>query len=144
MNLNENAAYLKGLFEGLPIDETTPEAKLLAGAVKIIGVMAEQIEALAAECKDLREYIEELDDDLGSVEEEVYGADFDDEDDDDDDEDDDEANFYEATCPSCGEVVCFDDTLDPESITCPACGDKFSCVCDGDCDCCSSDCDKED
>ena len=67
-----------------------------------------------------------------------------DEDEDDEDEDDDEANFYEATCPSCGEVVCFDDSLDPENIVCPACGEKFSCVCDGECDTCDEDCDLDD
>ena len=44
--------------------------------------------------------------------------------------------FYEVECPSCGETVYFDDTLDTDSLVCPACGEKvmdFE-LCDGDCD----------
>ena len=147
MKITEKAAYLKGLYEGLGISDKEPSGKIIGELLALVGTMAEQIEALSSECKELREYVEELDEDLASVEEDIYEDDEDveeeDEDDDfsfDDDDDDEDANFYEATCPSCGEIVCFDDTLDPESITCPACGEKFSCVCDGDCDGCSSDC----
>ena len=35
--------------------------------------------------------------------------------------------FFEIECPSCGEVVCFDETIDPENLACPACGEKFTC-----------------
>ena len=148
MKITEKAAYLKGLSEGLGISDKEPTGKIIGELIELVGAMAEQIDVLSSECKELREYVEELDEDLASVEEDIYededGEFSDDEDDelvyDDDDED---ANFYEATCPSCGEVVCFDDTLDPESITCPACGEKFSCVCDGDCSGCGSDCDKD-
>jgi hypothetical protein len=31
------------------------------------------------------------------------------------------------TCPGCGEVICFDETIDPENLTCPACNEKFAC-----------------
>ncbi len=147
MKITEKAAYLKGLYEGLGIDSSEPTGKMIGELIELVTKMSEQIEALSAESKDLREYVEELDEDLAAVEEDIYDdaeeddEDFEDEDEDDYDEDDDEdANFYEATCPSCGEIVCFDDTLDPESITCPACGEKFSCACSGDCDSCGSDC----
>ena len=152
MKITEKAAYLKGLYEGMGIGDKEPTGKLIGELIELVSNMAEQIDVLSNECKELREYIEEIDEDLDAVEEEFYGDeeddeddDFDDDEDDDfDDEDDEDANFYEATCPSCGEIVCFDDTLDPDDITCPACGEKFSCVCDGDCEGCSDCCDEED
>ena len=47
------------------------------------------------------EYIEEVDQDLGDIEEEVFGYDEDEDDFDDDDYDDDE-EFYELECEACG------------------------------------------
>ena len=40
----------------------------------------------------------------------------------------DEDEYFECECPSCGETVCFDCTIDPEELTCPACGEKFECI----------------
>ena len=60
--------------------------------------------------------------------------DYDDEDEWDDDEDsdegfefgDEETTIYEAECPSCGEVVDFDEeTLEKGSIVCPNCGETL-------------------
>ena len=42
----------------------------------------------------------------------------------------DDTDYYEIVCPSCGETVCFDESLDPENLTCPACGEKFGCIVD--------------
>jgi hypothetical protein len=36
--------------------------------------------------------------------------------------------YFEVECPSCGETVCFDSTIDPEELTCPSCGEKFECI----------------
>ena len=142
MNLTENAAYLKGMAEGLKEGmgaEVTPKDKLIEKLLDLTIEMAETIESLQKECEELREYADELDSDLGDVEEYLFA--------DDDDEDDyDEDETYEVTCPSCGEVVCFDDSIDPEDLICPACGEEFGAVCDcedcEECDC--EDCDKAD
>ena len=145
MKITEKAAYIKGLIEGMELDLTTPTGKLFGEISELLTEMADEIKKLSENARELREYVEELDDDLTDVEDDLYEIDEDeDEDDDDEDEDDDEANFYEATCPSCGEVVCFDDSLDPENIVCPACGEKFSCVCDGECEKCDEDCTLDD
>ena len=53
---------------------------------------------------------------------------FDEDDEDDDYEDEDDSEYYELECPSCGEVVCFDDSLDPENLVCPACGEAVDTV----------------
>lgn len=137
MKITENSAYIKGLFDGLGIDPATPEGKLFDKMLGIIGDMAESIAKLEDECKNLRAYIEEIDEDLGALEEEWYC------DDDDcdccDDDDCDCCDCYEITCPACGEQVCLDEDIDPSNITCPACGEVFDCICDGDCD--DDDCD---
>ena len=136
MNLSENAAYLKGLAEGLGVGNETPTDKLIIKLLDLTHEMAQTIEALQSECDELREYADELDADLGDVEEYLFS--------DDEEEEYDEDETYEITCPACGEVVCFDDSVDPEELICPACGEEFGtvcCDCDGE-DCCN--CEKDD
>ena len=135
MTISEKAAYIKGLAEGLNLDYTTPVGKVMGKVLDLLSDLSAEVTDLREETNSLREYAEELDEDLGDVESDLWG---DDDDDDDDAEDEDETGFYEATCPACGETVCFDDSIDPEEVICPACGEKFSCVldCDGDCDNC--------
>ena len=70
--------------------------------------------------------VDEIDEDLGDLEEEFYGLD------DDDDcgcghchHDEDEAEF-EVTCPSCGDTIQLtDDMLEEGSIVCPGCGETL-------------------
>ena len=92
MGISENAAYLKGLFDGYEIDKNSKEGKIIGEMLNLIADMADKINALEADNKDLHEYVEELDHDLGEVEEELYfGDDYDDDDYDDyDDLNDDE------------------------------------------------------
>ena len=39
-----------------------------------------------------------------------------------------EEDYFEVECPSCGDTICFDSTIDPEELVCPACGEKFECL----------------
>ena len=131
MTITEKAAYIKGLAEGLELDGSTKEGKLFSAIIDLVSDIAEDVEYL-------EEYIEEIDEDLGGLEEYVY--ELDDECDccdcDCDDCDDDccdccdceEDEYFECECPSCGEIVCFDSSIDPEELTCPACGEKFECI----------------
>ena len=143
MNINKESAYLRGLLEGYELDGNKKEVKLIAKMLELIDEMADHITALEADNAEMREYIEELDHDLGAVEEDLYmDEDYDDEEF--DDEYDEDSDYYEIECPSCGEVVCFDDSLDPDNLVCPACGEKIDDVelCDGDCDACDKDCEE--
>lgn len=126
MKLTEKAAYLKGLMDGMNFDKNTNEGKLIAGIIDMMDDLALSVSDLEDETATLSEYVEELDEDLGSVEEDLYGEEDDEEDDDDD--------FVEIECPHCGEEVYFDESIDPEHIICPACGQEFSCVCDCGCE----------
>ena len=136
MKLSEQAAYLTGLAEGMNITDATPHDKLITKLLELVSEMANTIELLENRCDELTDYADELDADLGDVEEYLFS----------DDEcdccgsEDDEA--YEVTCPSCGEVICFDSSCDPEALICPACGEEFDAICDGECDCCEG-CDEK-
>lgn len=137
MKLSENAAYLKGLAEGMGLNESDPSSKLTVKLLDLVTKMAEKIEDLEDQCDELRDYADELDADLGDVEEYLFSDDDEYDEEYDDDEDEDEDDTYEVTCPSCGEVICFDDSCDPERLVCPNCGEEFNCVCD---ECCEGDC----
>ena len=143
MNINKESAYLRGLLEGYELDSNKKETKLFTKMLELIDEMADHITALEADNAELREYIEELDHDLGAVEEDLYVTDeddeyYDDENEDEYDEYDDEEEYYELECPSCGEIVCFDGSLNPDNLVCPACGEQIADVplCDGECEEC--------
>jgi ribosomal protein S27E len=145
MGITEKAAYIKGLFEGYEIDAAKKEGKIISEMLTLIADMADEISALKADNRDLHEYVEELDHDLGELEEEIYfGEDYDEEEDY-EDYDEEDSDYYEIECPSCGEIVCFDDSLEEDELVCPACGELVTGIeiCDGDCSNCSADCDAE-
>ena len=134
MTITEKAAYLKGLAEGLDLDKTTKEGKLIDALLDMVAALADKVDELEGDIAELTEYVEELDEDLGDVEELLY----DDEDEDGeycdgdcegcdgcDDYDMDET--FEVECPKCNETICFDESIDPENLICPACGEKISC-----------------
>ncbi len=137
MTLNEKAAYIKGLADGLDFDKTSPEGKIIAALLDLVSDITDELEAVNDDLIDLQEYIEEVDEDLADVEdflEEEFDECYDECEDCDCDCDDCDCDcenlgegFYEVECPSCGENVCFDESIDPEQLKCPACGEEFSC-----------------
>lgn len=148
MDIRENAAYLKGLAEGYEINAETKEGKIISQLIELAGKMANAIAELEAECADMREYIEELDHDLGAVEEDLYFGDeeecFDDDFEEEFDNDFDDSEYDELICPSCGELICVDESLELSEVICPACGEKLGDIelCDGDCDSCGESCEQ--
>ena len=119
MGISEKVAYLKGLMEGLNIDEQTNEGKLFAAIVDVLDEIALEIEDLTDEVMELGDGLDVVSDDLGDVEDIVY-------DDDDDDDDDEEEECYATTCPECEEEIYFDDTvLEDGTLLCPNCGAKL-------------------
>ena len=148
MGITENAAYLKGLAEGMKLDESTNEGKLIVKMLDLIGEMAEKIDILQNENDELYTYMEGMAEDLVHLEDDFYGDDececedySDLNEDDDDDVDFSDEEYYEIECPTCGEIICFDDSLAGDEITCPACGEKITDIeiCDGNCDACDDE-----
>ena len=131
MTINEKAAYIKGLAEGVELDASTKEGKLIAALIDLVSDMADAIEELEEDVDTALDYCEELDEDLGAVEEMLLDDDCDcDCDCDCCDEDCDccDDDYFEVECPACGETICFDGSIDPEELACPACGEKFECI----------------
>ena len=145
MKITEKAAYLKGLYDGLELDNTTKEGKLIAALMDMVDAMAQKLDELDYDVQELNDYCEELDEDLGEVEEVLCEEDECDccEDcdcDGDCDECDCECDCdecdcgcdceetYEIECPKCHDVICFDESVDPEDLVCPACGAKVALV----------------
>ncbi len=141
MNLSEKVAYIKGLAEGLGIDDSTKEGKVIGLMVEALRDMSLSIEDLEHDYDELRDNIEILDEDLTSLEDDFY---------EDDDcecgcgghghghdhgcgcgcEDDD---FYEVTCPTCDEVFYVDsEMLEEDDISCPSCSEAFEVSIDED------------
>ncbi len=75
MKTSEKVAYIKGLMEGMSLDTTKSENKILAQVVEVLEELAAANNALTEENIKLRDYIEEIDSDLGDLEEYVYEAD---------------------------------------------------------------------
>ncbi len=142
MTVTEKVAYLKGLAEGLAIDESKPESKLINAMIDILDDIALSVSDLEDGLDLVSEQLDAVDEDLDELEGFVYDEDYDDDCCCDDcccDDDDDE--YYDVECPSCGEIITVDsDILEEGSINCPNCNEllEFECECDCD-DCCEDD-----
>ena len=141
MDICEKIAYIKGLAEGLSLDDSTKEGKILNAIIDLLGDITEEICDIEDGCDELMEQIDAVDEDLASLEEVIY------EDDDDCDcgcdcEDD---EVYEIECPACNDVIYLDaEMLEEEGMVCPNCGTDLEFDFDGcDCDCdCGCDCEE--
>ena len=96
MELTNKAMYIKGLADGLGLDAASKEGKVIAALLELVNEMAGTIEEMQSKMRDLEDYVEELDEDLGDVEEVLVG-------DGDEDEDDDDDGFCDGDCENCGE-----------------------------------------
>ena len=131
MTISEKVAHLKGLIEGMELDEGAKETKIFNAIVDILDDLAMDLSDTQDEQEIMSDYLDELDYDLGDVEEYLYGEE-------DEDEDFEDVDFVEAECPDCGESFCFEADADPEDVVCPHCGGHFTCICqcdDSDADC---------
>lgn len=141
--LSDKVSYLRGLMDGLGIDESTKEGKILKLMTEILDEMAVTVEDIADEVDSVVDIIDMIDEDLLEVEDDLY--DIDDEDDDDDEEivydedydddehfgefadevediDLDEEAMYECCCPSCGDSITISESIvEKGSMKCPNC-----------------------
>ncbi len=113
MTITEKAARLKGLIEGMEYDVNTKEGKLFAAIIDLLEDLSLSVSDLEDETSALRDYIEEIDADLGDVERDIYETD--------DECCDDEC--VELTCPACGKNICIDcdDIEEVDTVECPSC-----------------------
>ena len=142
MTINEKAAYLKGLMEGLQLDTEKAEGKMIAAIVDLLGDVTKKLTNVEDTTIAISDELDEIEEDLDAIEDFIMDEDDDDYDDDDDDdydddfddEDYDEEGFdfgdedttiYEVKC-ICGNVIALDEeTLEEGSIICDECGETL-------------------
>lgn len=120
-DIRAQVAYIQGLAEGLDLDTGSPEGRVLSAMLDVLADIAEAQ-------TDLAEYVEDVDYDLGALEETLYG---------DEDEDDelvecvpaqafllDDDGVEMAVCPECGETLgaAAGDVRGNLDVVCPSCG----------------------
>ncbi len=141
MDICEKVAYIKGLAEGLSLDENTAEGKLIAAIIDLLGDITEEICDIEDACDELCEQVDAVDEDLSAVEDIIYECCDDDCDCDcDDDCDCCDDELYEIECPNCHDTIYLDEEMIcAGGIECPNCGTSlefdFNCDCDDCCDC---------
>ena len=144
MTINEKAAYLKGLMEGLQLDNEKAEGKMIAAIVDLLGDVTKKLTNVEDTTIAISDELDEIEEDLDAIEDFIMDEeddedyedddyeddDFEDFDDDDYDEEgfdfgDEDTTIYEVKCV-CGNVIAFDEeTLEAGSIICDECGETL-------------------
>ena len=141
MTISEKISYIKGLAEGLALDDSTKEGRILTAIIDLLDDMVDEIDTIDEACAEIGVQLDAVDEDLSYLEDDFYADDEDYDDEDDDYYDDD---VYEVECPNCNDIIYLDESmLEEEEMACPNCGTRlefeFECDCEGDCDCGESD-----
>lgn len=119
--LYEKMAYLRGLAEGLEIEDSSKEGKLLKSIIVVMEGMVDAVNENSEEISELSDYVEALDEDLSELEDDIY-----EEDDSDEDYDDDDFEYIELNCPNCGEEISVDrELMEDGEVFCPNCEEKI-------------------
>lgn len=126
MTVTERVAYLKGLTEGLDLDTSTKEGKLLTAIIDVLDDLAFEVSDLQEVVGELGEQIDMIDEDLDGLEEIVYDEENYDDDDDCDCDCCEDGDLYEIVCPSCGDSIYLDeDMVEEGEMDCPNCGEHL-------------------
>ena len=140
MTINEKAAYLKGVMDGLQLDTEKAEGKMIAAMVDLLGDVTKKLTNVEDTTIAISDELDEIEEDLDAIEDFIMDEDEDDYDDDEDDFDDyddedfeedgfdfgdEDTTIYEVKC-ICGNVIAFDEeTLEAGSIVCDKCGETL-------------------
>ena len=141
MTITEKTAYLKGLLEGMAIDQATNEGKLLAAIIDTLDdialavadlddevgaindemdMMEESLDAIDEALDDVEDALDAIDEDLDDMDdelEELYEIldleeDEDDEDYEDEEEDElEDEDLYQLVCTTCEEEIIVDEDV---------------------------------
>ncbi len=137
MTINEKAAYLQGLMDGLNLDTEKAEGKMISAIVELLGDVTKKLTAVEDTTIAISDELDEIEEDLDAIEDYILEDEDEDEDWDDEDWDEDEdyeegfdfgdedSIIYEVKC-ACGNVINFDEeTLETGSIICDECGETL-------------------
>jgi phage FluMu protein Com len=126
MKLTDKISYIKGLADGLKLDESKDEVKVLNQIIELLDDMAQEVDELGEFYDEAADRIEELDEELCDLEDALLECCDEDDDDECDccghNDEDDENPLYEVTCPECGEKLVVDEEqLLYGEVDCPKC-----------------------
>lgn len=136
--LIKNAAYIRGLCDGLEISDSTKEGKVLLAIVELLEDAASEITDIKESYAELDNFVDAIDESVTELEEVIFeeggscncG------------EHHDEGNYIEIDCPNCNDKVFLDKEMlkEEEDIVCPNCNNTitFEKSCGG-CDCSCED-----
>lgn len=121
-DLKERTAYLRGLVEGAAFPKDEKEKLIWDGLLDFCDEAAQELHELSDSQNEFEEYIEAIDEDLGTLEKYFYN-----EGEADDDVDvvfssDEKTGVMELTCPFCNEEIYFEDQNGDYEVICPECG----------------------
>ncbi len=123
-DLKAKVGHIRGLIEGLGLEKSPKEGKVLIRIVEVLEEITDSLLDLDESYADLAEYAETIDEDLTELEDNYY------------DEEDERHLFGEEEaqegsfsfeCPQCREIIYVDDSVLDEDeemeILCPGCGE---------------------
>ena len=130
MELAEKAAYLKGLIEGLGVDESTKEGRIIKAMSELLCELASSVREIDADMTQAYDQLNDISAELEDLEADLYEELEDDDSEDEDDElpmdTDGHDPYYEVACPNCGETVYVSEgDLDAGEAICTSCGVTF-------------------
>ena len=117
MDLNAKAAYIRGLMTGMEFDADSKNGKVIAAMMDLLEEMAAQVTEHDDALDQVYDELETLDQDVDDIVSDLYA-----------DDEDDDSTMYEVTCPNCGQISALDEEtlMDPEGdLVCPHCGATF-------------------
>lgn len=140
MTVIEKVAYIRGLAEGMSINDSTNEGKLTLAILDVLNDIALTIEDYDETFNDMAEIVSDLEESVYELEDEVFES---------EDSEHDyhlaEDELYDITCSKCDNVITVDyDVLDNGSVVCPNCNEliefELEITDKEDCDCgCGND-----
>lgn len=137
MSLNEKAAYLRGLYDGMELNDSK-EAKLFSAIIDVVQELAAHVTENEASLSAIADEVDDLSELTAELEEIIDGEEYDEDDDEAEafedegedfpvDEDDDGFEItYEVECPNCKRMLTVgEEELKQGNIQCDTCGKKF-------------------
>ena len=116
--ISEQVSYLKGLAEGMKLDDSKNEGKLLLKMLDVLEDISDCLSEMSDNENEMQLQLDAVDEDLGDLEDFVY----------DEYEEDDDFDYEVYECPNCGEEIYLDEDLlsgEADSIECPNCGEEI-------------------
>lgn len=130
--LSEKYNYVKGLCDGLEVNEDTKEGKLLLAIMELMDEVVLSVEDLEESRDEMNDFLDEIDEDLAELEEAVY----------EECDCEDELSFGEVECPECDALIELSEDMfsdDGSEFTCPSCGKTVEVEWACDCEDCSEE-----